>query len=457
MQHYRLPEPVAALLRGEEVRPGRVRCVCGREHEVGMRRLVNRPGALEELPAVLERLGAGAAWVIADEHTDRAAGERVRSILGRAGIRLTASVLPGDPPPHPNEQALGRLALDIPGRDAAVVAVGSGTITDLARFVASRLEVPLVAVPTAASVDGFTSSVAAMIAGGVRVTYPAAPPAAVVADPEIYAHAPPRLTASGWAELSGKWTALADWALAQALNGEYRCPVAVQMVEEAAAPVRAAWERKEPGGGGSWHAPERVQALMRGLLQVGVAMLMVGNSRPASGAEHHLAHFWEMRDLLEGREPALHGERVGVGTLMVQRLYRALLETGPAAWPSPALPSREQHEERVARYFGRLAGPLLAEQRSWADGPWRLFGRDPEEVARRRAHVVSRWDDAVAAVRPFLAPPEALEAFLRSAGAPASWEELGLASGVVADSLRAAREVRSRYTVLHLAGELGVL
>lgn len=454
--HLRLPDPIDALLRGEEVTQERTACSCGREHAVGLRRIVHRPGALASLPVLIDGLGAGPVWVVADERTDEAAGRQVRALLARGGRRVTASVLPAEPPLHPNEPALGRLLLDLPEPGVVVVAVGAGTITDLARFVASRLRVPWVAVPTAASVDGFTSSVAAMIVDGVRVTYPASHPVAVVADPEVYVRAPARLTASGWAELAGKWTALADWVLSAGLNDEYLCPVAVGMVAEAAQPIRHAVSTDGPDAA-TWRSPEAIQALMEGLLRVGVAMLMMGNSRPASGSEHHLAHYWEMRELLEGREPALHGERVGIASILVQRIYRSLLATQPSTWPEPSVVDVADHERWVRESFGRLATTLLDEQRAWADGPWRLFGRDRQDLAARRAHIERRWDRVVASVQPYLLDPDRLEAALHDVGAPSSWRAVGLAPELVATSLVAAPEVRPRYTVLHLIRELGMV
>ncbi|WP_324668655.1 sn-glycerol-1-phosphate dehydrogenase [Geochorda subterranea] len=454
----RLPEPIDALLRGEEVTQARLACSCGREHSVGLRRIVHRPGALATLPQLLDGLGAGSVWVVADERTDEAAGRRVRTLLARTNRRVTASVLPAEPPPHPDEPALGRLLLDLPEPGVVLVAVGAGTITDLARFVASRLRVPMVAVPTAASVDGFTSSVAAMIVDGVRVTYSSSPPVAVVADPEVYVRAPARLTASGWAELAGKWTTLADWVLSAGLNDEYLCPVAVGMVEAAAEPIRQAVSTNgQERGAVAWRSPEAVQALMDGLLRVGVAMLMMGNSRPASGSEHHLAHYWEMRDLLEGRQPSLHGERVGVASALVQRIYRTLLATQPSSWPEPAPVDVADHERWVRQGFGRVAATLLEEQRAWADGPWRLFGRGRQDLAARRAQIERRWDRVVASVQPYLLDPERLAAALHDAGAPSSWRAIGLAPELVATSLVAAPEVRPRYTVLHLMRELGMV
>ncbi|MEW6045550.1 MAG: sn-glycerol-1-phosphate dehydrogenase [Bacillota bacterium] len=459
-----LTSSLARLLSGEGSGPIELECPCGRRHVVPIEALVNRAGALEQVAGFLERRGVRQVWVIADENTDAAAGSRLRQLLVRAGVRVASSVLPAVPAVHPDEKALGRLAFDLRSNASFIVAAGAGTITDLARFFASRLGRPFIAVPTAPSVDGFTSSVAAMVAGGVRASYPAVPPVAVFADPEVYAAAPRRLIASGWAELAGKWTALADWALAAVLNGEYRCSLATKLTEEAAALIR---ERRDGSPSTAaqndspcpaWHEPGRVQRLMDGLLKVGVAMLMVGSSRPASGAEHHLAHYWEMRALAEGAvEPSLHGERVGVASVEVLRLYHRLLASDPGAWPGPVSPSPQEHEGAVRRRFGRLADRLVAEQRTWPDGPWRLFGRSRAELSRRRHFIRSRWETIVRTVGPYLPEPENVAEHLAQAGAPASVVALPEVAQPVEACLVAARELRPRYTVLSLATEAGML
>ena len=62
------------------------------------------------------------------------------------------------------------------------------------------------------------------------------------------------------------------------------------------------------------------EELMYGLLLSGLAMQMTGHSRPASGAEHHMAHFWEMA-VINDEIDAYHGEKVGVGLIQVSDIY----------------------------------------------------------------------------------------------------------------------------------------
>ena len=75
--------------------------------------------------------------------------------------------------------------------------------------------------------------------------------------------------------------------------------------------------------------------LMYGLLLSGLAMQMMGNSRPASGAEHHISHMIEMEPAGLGvRSDALHGEKVGVGTLLAMEEYRRLADLAEPVFKS---------------------------------------------------------------------------------------------------------------------------
>lgn len=384
----------------------------------------------------LEKQGVSGLWLIADEATYEASGRAVEAGCRARGLAVHRTILPAEPPSHPDREALGRLALDLQPDRCPLVAVGAGTVTDLARFLAHRVGTFFVAVPTAPSMDGFASSVAALVVDGVRITYPARAPRAIFADPTVFGRAPAELIAAGHAEMLGKLTALADWRLAHGLNGEYHCPLAEELVLQAT-------RRVLPG-------PSAPEELMEGLLWVGLAMLMVGNSRPASGSEHHLAHYWEMRALWEGREPHLHGQRVGVASVLVQRVYRELFQRrwalvqGAAGrrarrWPHAG-------EAQIRAWFGPVARRILAEQASWPSAPYGPQPLTADGLAAARDHLTL-----------YLWPPEEAETFLRRVGAPALPQEVGLDPGTVQTSLLAAKEVRNRFTVLHLAAELGLL
>ena len=107
----------------------------------------------------------------------------------------------------------------------SIVAVGSGVITDTTRYVASLLKSEFVSVPTAASMDGYASNLAVMEFGGMKTSFPVAPPVAIFADPRTIAAAPLDMTRAGLGDLFGKASAHVDWLASHELYGERFCPV----------------------------------------------------------------------------------------------------------------------------------------------------------------------------------------------------------------------------------------
>ena len=132
------------------------------------------------------------------------------------------------------------------------VACGSGSLHDIVRYTACEDDVPFYSYPTAASVDGFVSGIAAMTIRGTKVSYPSRPPIALYADPAVFAGAPERLTASGVGDLLGKYICLADWKIARILTGEEICPELMALeyavIDELEAVIAAAGDAvKTPG------------------------------------------------------------------------------------------------------------------------------------------------------------------------------------------------------------------
>jgi glycerol-1-phosphate dehydrogenase [NAD(P)+] len=171
--------------------------------------------------------------------------------------------------------------------------------------------------------------------------------------------------------------------------------------------------------------PAGVGALMRSLVESGLCMALAGHSRPASGAEHHFSHFWEMRLLSEGRAPILHGMKVGVGTLEAARLWERVrsLDEGAA----------EAAIEAQGRFLGL------------GEAGYRGLGR----------RVLGSWDAIlrIAAGVPGVAETKRL---LAAAGCPTSARELGLGRRDAELGRRFAHYARDRFTVKRLALLLGL-
>lgn len=326
-------------------------CLCGREHIMTTRSVVIESGCLLRLEEILEQSGIrGKRCAIYGENSYAATADR----HPRAGqeIVLPAAGL------HADERSTARVLELLDGDVEVILAVGSGTIHDIARYCARERGLRLVSCPTAASVDGFCSTVSAMTWHGYKKTVPAVAPEIVVADTEIIRNAPPELVKSGVGDILAKYTALADWKIANVLTGEYFCPRIYDMMRKAVDTAVGSIDGLLRG------ETEAYTSVTYALVLSGIAMQMMGNSRPASGAEHHISHLIEMGPTaLTVAFPALHGEKTGVGSVLAAREYKRLADIDILA--SCLSEYEPLSPEEINAFFGNnLAKAILMENRS---------------------------------------------------------------------------------------------
>lgn len=364
------------------------------------KKMILRPGAAAEAADYAEDAGYGRVLLVADSVTMEAAGRTVRQRLEakRVAVETTRVKANGVGDVIADEASVVQVMIDIQRTAAeAVFVAGAGTLHDIARYAAFTCGVPFVSVPTAPSVDGFTSVGAPLILRGEKITVPAVGPEAIFADTDILMRAPGAMIAAGFGDMLGKLTSMFDWRFGAAAGVERYSPLAAEVTERA---LRACIGHAGEIGRRS---EEGVAVLMRSLIESGLAILIFGESHPASGAEHHLSHYWETEYLRANRRQLLHGAKVGVACALISELYHRAAAEG--------LPGLEE----------RLAGHV------------RATIRDVPE-------------------------PEAIRALLREAGGPATPEELGVPPRLVAESLRLAHRIRpNRHTLLKKINEDGLL
>lgn len=423
-------------------------CSCGRKHQLPIVDIEIDSDILGEIPNKLGKLGLqGATHLVADTNTMLAAGRKVEAALQRAGVTTSKTLYEtGDKDLVPDEVSLARLFLEVPLSAKVLLAIGSGTITDLVRFVAHKLGKPFVSIPTAPSMDGYASAVAPLIVGGFKRTFPATPPVAIYADLDVLCKAPSQMIVAGFGDLLGKFTARADWQLSRIIHGEYYCQSSLDLMatalEECSANPEGLYRRE----------PSVIQGLIEGLILSGIAIGMAGNSRPASGAEHMLAHYWEMRSLKEGSHYHLHGTKVGVATPLILGIYDMVLGFEPKKIDLISLSrchqTPEETEALISNHFGLMAEEILVES------PGKRLTWDARE--ERIRVILDKWDQ-IRDTLAWLPKPENIVEMLNRAGADTSPEELGLPQSWVDDALMYARQLRARYTILDVAAELGIL
>ncbi len=313
-----------------------------------------------------------------------------------------------------------------------LIAVGSCTIHDITRYTAHARGIDFVSVPTAASEDGYLSSVAAMTWHNVKRTFPARAPIALVADSDVIAAAPYALTASGVGDLLGKYTAIFDWRAAHVLTGAGGCDGFVNKLEEDALnevvscidAVRA-------------QDTAAVESVMYGLILSGLAMQMVGNSRPASGSEHHISHLIEM-NVLNADNEALHGEKVGVAEAVVCDRYHDLLSR-------PLTPDRFSGyaglpEANIRRVFRERADEVIDNENT----PDPLADLPFETLA-------ARWDELRRLAEDTLPTGGRIRALLAACGASVTLSDIGLDERMTDDLCAYSPFVRRRLTFMRCA------
>ena len=378
-------------------------------------------------------LGAGRkVAVLSDVDTAAVMGHRIERALG-GRFDVQPIVLERDP--HGDASLVQRIVAALDPATDLVIAVGSGTVNDLAKLVAHARGVPQVVFATAPSMNGYTSVSASLFDGGVKRSVRTATPVGVFFDLRVLAAAPPRMIRAGLGDSLCRSTAQVDWLLAHLLlDRPYReVPFALLADDE-----RALFADPAALMHGDIAA---MRHLVRTLVLSGFGMTLCGGSYPASQGEHLLAHFVAMTrppDVV----PALHGEEIGVCTLAMAELQGRFLDADEA----PVLaPSTVTHDELRARY-----GP----------GPGEICWRElvPKLLDRARADALNQrlaagWPAMRARMAAVSVDATRLRATLLAAAAPISPAELGWPAPLFAAARRHAREIRDRYTFLDLAAD----
>ncbi len=398
-------------------------CPCGKPHICPIRDIVIGEGALGSLPAVCE--GFASVLLVADRNTYAACGRETDAILGN--VVESRHIFEGSGVVIPDEAAVSAIEEKLTGRTDLIVGVGSGVINDLCKFVGHKRGIPYIMVATAPSMDGYASAGAAMILEGMKVTPAATPPMAIVADTEVLRNAPMDMIRAGYGDIIGKYSCLNDWKLAACIRGEYFCETVYNMVMNTADRVRSL------AAGIANRDGEAITALMEALVEVGVAMAYVGNSRPASGSEHHLSHFFEITGILNGTPYLPHGTDVAYSSVLTARLREEIPRREPHRNPL----DRSAYETAIRSAYTAIADSVLAQQERLG------WYHEPETDA----FVLTHTDD----IRAILAeaPTEAeTRAMVEAVGLDMRelYDTYGEAH--IETALRYAKDLKDRYSVL---------
>ncbi|HVX01894.1 MAG TPA: NAD(P)-dependent glycerol-1-phosphate dehydrogenase, partial [Nitrososphaera sp.] len=217
-----------------------------------------------------------------------------------------------------------------------VIGFGGGRSVDVAKMTAYKLSRPFLSVPTSASHDGISSPFVSVRGIDKPHSIKANTPIGVLADTHLLSQAPARLLAGGCGDLVAKITAVKDWELARDIKGEYFGTYAANLAYMSAQIILEESEKLKK------NEKLGIRTVVEALISAGVAACIAGSSRPCSGAEHLFSHALEY--IVGGNaECGLHGERVGIGTIMMAKLHGLDWENVRGALEDMGAPTKAKH------------------------------------------------------------------------------------------------------------------
>lgn len=407
-----------------------IKCDCGMTHSCSIKKVVIGSKAVEQIASLLGNYRK--ILLVADTNTYEVCGKKVEEQL--KGKLETILVFERDGLLVPNEEAVSEMEQKLTKETDLIIGVGSGVIQDLCKYVSYQAKLPYYIVATAPSMDGYASKGAAMIMGNMKVTYNAHVPEVIIGDVDVLKDAPMEMIQSGYGDILGKFSCLNDWKLSRVVNGEYFCRYVYDLTYEMLG------KTKDLGPKLLQRDPDAIETLMEALVGVGIAMAYVGNSRPASGSEHHLSHFFEVTGIMNDKPYFMHGTDVAYSAVYTQRMREELL--GMECPDSHKQPERAQWGKEIKRVYTAAADGVIALQDKMG---W--YEQDRLPVYREK------WEQIMEVFRE-VPSSEKLTEYLNSVGLDTAEFVKMYGEDKIQDALWYAKDLKDRYSVLWMYYDL---
>lgn len=422
-----------------------INCSCGKTHTGKVEKIVIKKDVVKnELVQYLTENNFKKITLVCDKKGYEVAGQEVEIVLLENGFTIKTHMFTADAL-IPDEWAIGNLILGCLPDSDLFLSVGSGVISDVTRQVSAVKNLPFITVGTAPSMDGYISGVSPLIYNGLKLTFETHPPKAVFFDPEVLANAPTDMISAGVGDLLGKISCLNDWKLSKIINDEWHCEFISDIVEKAVEKTLIAKD------GIINKDDTAVATLLEALLLSGICMDFAGNSRPASGCEHHMSHFWEMRYIIENRPAIFHGTKVGIGTVISLKAYEYISALKPDFDRLATIdrPSYDEWEKAIRKAFSKASDEIIELEK-------KAKKNDVEQINNRLITIKNRWLD-IKRLANNVIKSEEVKDFLQKLDAPVYPHQIGVDKQMAKEAILYAKEIRNRYTVLQLLYDLGEL
>ena len=410
----------------KELTQGISDCECGKPHLCPIDYIEIGKDSLSSLPKICEKYAN--ILLISDVNTQRVCGEKVLSILSDK-VKKNLVLQPKGEDVIPNEEKIAEIEMEINDDTDLIIGVGSGVINDLCKYVSHKHGLYYYIVATATSMDGYASVGSALILDGMKITLNARPPKAIIADTSVLKNSPIDMLRAGYGDIVGKYSCLNDWKLSTLINNEYFCQRVYDLTYDCVKKVETLAEKIQA------RDEEAVGLLMEALVIVGIAMSYVDCSRPASGSEHHLSHFFEITGILDKKKYFKHGIDVAYSSVVTAKLREDITKSIPTQKEF----NKENWEKEIKRIYTTSADGIIALQE-------KLGWYEVNDIE----NILSKWEEIKKILKEAPTKKE-MSSMIERVGLDYSEFEKLYGKEKITDAIFYAKDLKDRYTVLWLA------
>jgi glycerol-1-phosphate dehydrogenase [NAD(P)+] len=421
-------------------------CACGKRHALPIECCYIGDEAPKKLAAYAgEHLGHS-GFIISDENTHPAGGEEVLNALSCVGKQTQHHLFNSDP--IDATDTLGDTIAKKAQSHDFLVAIGSGSLSDIAKYAGDILDKPVLLYATAASMNGYTSAITALKVNGLKRTLPCKPALGVFADPAHCATAPQRMTAAGVADFLSKSSSSTDWRAAHLLHQVYYCDRPREFFSDTTEQILESAPKIGQGD------PASIKVVLDALMLSGCSMVIAGSSAPASGGEHLISHYLDMKSALYGTAHDLHGTQVGVATIYCLELWEQILNLNPDEILIENLLESRTSNDQISQWIVEDWGEEVGEE---VRNQWEQKSTDHLQFQQQIRSFVDKFPQLNEELVLDLLPNQTVARAIRDSGGPTEPQELTAPYHEYLNALQRARYIRNRFTVLDLADDLGLI
>ncbi len=417
-------------------------CQCGKSHKTDLKAVYDNITNLRE---VISKYNVKKAYVVCDKNTYSAAGKITEQILKESNIIFKFCMLDNDKDRlEPCEKAVGQVVMEYQQSDI-IIALGSGTINDICKFLKLLTRLPYVIVATAPSMDGYASNSSSMLFGGVKTTISSSCPDVIIADPDILNTAPEIMKLAGIGDILAKYVSVCEWRISNIVTGEYYCERIAKIMRKCATECFLNAEAFLAGD------KEAVKSVTNGLIKAGIAMAFAEISRPASGTEHYYSHLWEMKSIENGTCCQLHGIQVGLATLEVIKKYNEVKKIIPDKKRGTEFVKNfntKVYFEKIREYFGTSAEKILALEEKEQK-------YNKETHSARLERIIKNWNQILEIINDEMPQYSEMLNLYKKIGFPTEYAQIGESEESANEAFIHTKDIRDKYILSRLLWDLG--